>query len=530
MLFVDPFFLFVVLPTALAVFYLSGRYAGRIAALTVIVVASALFYAPYGAFDAALLFVSLVVNLAVGAALAQSRDDVDGRRRMLFLLGIGANLLALATFKYWDQVVRLFAPTGGPLLGVAIPAGISFYTFHQSVFLLDAYRREHDVAALLKDARGWAGRFFVFIRYAAFVALFPQLVIGPITYFNEFAPQAESPGFGRPRLSNLQVGATLMIVGLFKKLLIADAIAVQIDPLFGALAHGASLDMPHAWFAMIGYFFQLYFDFSGYSDVSLGIARLFGLRLPMNFDSPLRATGIVDFYRRWHMTLTRVIALFVFTPLSVWGTRFSIERKYRGWRRRALGAWVPFLVNFQLIALWHSAKTTFVVFGLIHGVWYILENEIRGGKAFKAFRARTSDRFRMIAGMALTALPLMITFALFRSDDLGSFLALMSAAAGMGPKVSSVVGADGAVAAAIKTPVWVRLCLVAVVVYAMPNIYEILRRYRPCLPTFANKPTTAALLAVAWRPNLIWTLALAVLAGFVFANLNRPTPFLYAGF
>ena len=275
-------------------------------------------------------------------------------------------------------------------------------------------------------------------------------------------------------------------------------------------------------FAIIGYFFQLYFDFSGYADIALGIARLFGIRLPVNFDSPLRATGIVDFYRRWHITLTRVIARFLFTPLSLWGTRFAIDLGYRGWRRRALGAWLPFLVNFEVIALWHGAKTTFMLFGAVHGVWYVIETEVRLSKAFKAFRNRTSDRMRMLGGMAVTCIPLMLTFALFRCASLGMFGNLL---AGL-----RAFGTADAVTAPVTRQDWALLGAAALAVYLLPNAYDMLRRYRPGILTFANASTTPAFLRSVWRPNLAWAMFTVVLAGLVFTRLNRPTVFLYAGF
>jgi D-alanyl-lipoteichoic acid acyltransferase DltB (MBOAT superfamily) len=529
-LFVEPFFLLVVLPAALLSFYFAGRRRGPTSALAVIVIASAVFYAPYGARNALILTISLVLNFAIGVALAGLSELSDAQRKGLLAIGLAGDFANLATFKYIDQVAALAAPSWGPVLGFAIPAGISFYTFHQAVFLFHAYKRQPDVVTFVANARNLAGKFKTFVRYSAFVAFFPQLIIGPITYMSEFAPQIAAPGFGRPRLVNFQVGATLIIVGLSKKLLIADYLAGLADPIFHAAGQGATIDSAHARLAVVAYFFQLYFDFSGYSDISLGIARLFGLRLPMNFDSPLRATGIVDFYRRWHMTLTRVIVLFVFTPLSLWGMRAAVDRGWKGWRRRALGAWVPFLINFEVIALWHSAKTTFMLFGLIHGAWYVLETEFRASRSFKTLRARTSERFRAFVGMAITAAPLMLTFALFRSDSLHGFSAVALPFLGLGQSVSVSADPDLAMGGIVKAPLWWRVGGVALIVYVMPNIYDLLDAYRPCIHTFKNESMTPKFFHFAWRPNLGYALALSVLMVFIVANLNAPAPFLYAGF
>jgi alginate O-acetyltransferase complex protein AlgI len=520
-LFVEPFFLFVLLPLGVLAAYGAGRLAGPTSVLAVIVAVSAVFYAPHGVLPSVLLLASLCLNFGIGLALSGATPETPAVRKALLVLGLAYNFAMLATFKYVDAVAALLEPTG-PLLGVGIPAGISFYTFHQAVFLVDAYGRNGDVVRFLEGARGMAGRARAFTRYGAFVAFFPQLVIGPITYMSEVAPQILRREFGRFRAVDLQVGATLIVIGLFKKLCVADPLAGVVDPIYAAIDVGQLLSPAQAAFAIAGYFFQLYFDFSGYADIAIGIARLFGIRLPINFDSPLRATGIVDFYRRWHITLTRVIAVFLFTPLSVWGTRVALERGLKGWRRRAVSSWLPFLANFQVIALWHAAKGTFLLFGLVHGLWYVLETEIRTTAAFKAFRATTSERFRMLAGMTATVVPLMLTFALFRSSSLETFwrlLGRLTAFDAPPPEIAYFVPLH-----------WILLGLLAGVVYLLPNAYELLRRYRPGIVTFQNESTSPDLLRWTWRPTVQWALVVGSLAVAVFLRINHVAPFLYGAF
>ncbi len=519
MLFVQPFFLLIYLPAAVAAFYVVRRLWGRTAGLAVIVATSAGFYLPFGALPFTLLTVSLVANLVIGASLAENDALGAGQRRGLLTLGLVLDFANLATFKYLNQVVALVSRHDQPLLAVAIPAGISFYTFHQAVFLVHAYNRQPEVVTFLRGAHGTLSKL---VRYAAFVAFFPQLVIGPITYMSEFGPQIERSRFGRLRLSNIQVGATLAVVGLFKKIVIADWLATLADPLYRNVSVGTHLSQQQAAMAVLTYFFQLYFDFSGYSDMALGIARLFGLRLPMNFDSPLRATGIVDFYRRWHMTLTRVIVVFVFTPLSLSGARFAYGHGYRGWRGRLFSSWLPLLLNFEVIALWHAAKLTFLLFGLVHGVWYVLETEVRSKKWYRRYRSATSDGLRTALGMLATFVPLSLTFALFRSASLHDFARLL------GDLFTPVyVSPD---AGYINRRIWAAVGAVALVVYLMPNIYELLRLYRPAIPTFENKSITLGALRFSWRPSLVWGCFIALLAAIAIARLNVPSPFLYGGF
>lgn len=521
MVFVEPFFLFCILPVAVAVFYLAGRLLGSTAALIVLIATSIIFYAPYGLVTGLILAGSLLCNFALGTALAAPMIASQKTRRWLLAIGLCFNFGLLAVFKYLDGLYGALMPGALPLIGFAIPAGISFYTFHQAVFLVDAEARRPDVTGLIGEALSTRQLGRNLARYVAFVGFFPQLVIGPITYMREFAPQVLAKAFGRLSLVNLQVGITLVIFGLFKKLCLADPLAAAVDQVFSALQGGHLVARPQALFAIMGYFFQLYFDFSGYSDIAVGIARLFGIRLPQNFDSPLRATGIADFYRRWHITLTRVITLFLFTPLSLWGSRFAINRNLKGWRRRAFAAWLPALVNFQVIALWHAAMKTFLLFGLAHGLWFVIESEIRSQAWFKAFRARTGTRLRFLLGLGLTTLLLMITFALFRSPSVAVFGQLMTSLFG---------GADAVPTAAIKGVHWRLLIGAALVVYLLPNSYDLLRRYRPAIRTFVSECTAPRALRLVWRPTLGWALLIAGLAVAVFTRLNLPTPFLYAGF
>ena len=522
MLFVEPLFLLIFLPAAVGAFYAARRLGGITTALAVIVAASAIFYAPYGPLPAALLGASLVINLVLGVLLVDVVQH-DGRRRALLVAGLFIDFANLATFKYLNQAAEM-AHASHPILDVAIPAGISFYTFHQAVFLVHAYNRQEEVQRFFSGARTVADRFATFIRYAAFVAFFPQLVIGPITYMSEFGPQVRRADFARLRLRDLEVGATLVIVGLFKKIVIADSLATIASPIYLHIQQGGQITGEQALLAVIAYFFQLYFDFSGYSDMALGIARLFGLRLPQNFDSPLRATGIIDFYRRWHMTLTRVIIVFVFTPLSLWGTRAAVARGLRGWRGRLLSAWVPLVLNFQIIALWHAAKYTFVAFGVVHGIWYVIETEVRRSKRYRRFAARSSERFRTIVGVIATTIPLSLTFALFRSPNLHIFWILLRS---LGPHGFAPTEMNAGVVAPWT---WPAMGLIAVLVYLTPNIYELLRDEHPAIPTFENRSITPLALRFKWRPTLVWGLSAIALLITALTRIGAPSPFLYAGF
>lgn len=522
MLFVEPFFLLVFLPLALLAFYAAARRFGMHGALTVLFAASCIFYAKWGLFYFALMMLGTLINFSVASQLIASRPLSNAARNWLLAAGQSYNFGTLLYFKYVPYLVFVLTGTGNAMMQLAIPIGISFYTFQQAVFLMDAHARNESVVAYLghtDDARGTAR---ALLRYGAFHCFFPQLVIGPIMYMSEFAPQVLNRAFGKLRCVDIEVGATLLVIGLFKKVVLADNLSNIVDPAFSAIHGGATLTAPLTWAAALAYFAQLYFDFSGYSDMALGIARLFGLRLPINFDSPLRATGIVDFYRRWHITLTRVIARFLFTPLSIWGTRLAMSRRKTGLIRKFLSSWLAMWLNFEVIALWHGPLPTFLLFGLIHGTWFIIENETKATRAWRRYKAWMPEARRHAIGRILTFLPLMLTFALFRSPSLSDF----------GRVIQGLFlgGHAEAFGLRLQAGVWALILGAFVVIWLLPNSYELLRRYRPGIRAWATTSSTPGGLRFAWRPNPIWGIVIATLGIVALLYTNREAPFIYMGF
>jgi D-alanyl-lipoteichoic acid acyltransferase DltB (MBOAT superfamily) len=523
-LFVDPSFIFIWLPIAVSAFFTATTYK-RSLALPVIVVASAIFYAPYGKYTVLLLIFSLLVNYTIGMRLSTPADKSPKFRKVALIIGLAFNFCLLFIFKYVNTFMQNLIPSFSLLTDAAIPAGISFYTFHQAVFLIDAHSRRPEISNYLGSSGSLADGIRGFIKYAAFVAFFPQLVIGPIVYMREFAGQASQRSFGHFRKMGFQLGFTLIILGLFKKLCIADSIATVSEPIYRWIGEGFEMSAGQASFAITGYFFQLYFDFSGYSDIAVGIGHLFGIRLPINFESPLRAHGIIDYYKRWHITLTRVISRFLYTPISLVGTRAAMERGYSGWRLRAFASWMPILINFQVIALWHGAKETFLLFGLIHGAWYLIETETRSAKLFVAWQNFAAGSIRTVLGQGITIVPLMLTFALFRCETIAGFKRLLQCLWNWGPIDSPAVSW-----APVTTENWVMLAAIAAVVYLAPNTFELTRKYYPGLRTTDNPSSTPPFLRLAWRPNHIWTIFIGVMMLSIFFRLNEHSPFLYGGF
>lgn len=522
MSFVDPAFLFAFLPITLILFYTAGRWLGRAAAMAVLTVASILFCVPFGWRFTVLMLASAAVNAVFCRALAGSGGTPRARKWLLYG-GVAFNLGLLAVFKYWavlDWVPAARAAT--PAIALWVPITISFYTFQRLVLLIDCHRREPAAVALVSP-QGAMPRWGL----PVFLTSFPNLTIGPIAYASEVAPQLASRRFGRVRRPDIEVGLTLFAIGLAKKVLIADVLAMKIvNPVFDAAGSGVQVFAIEALVAILGCTVQIYFDFSGYSDMALGAARMFGIRLPYNFYSPLRATGIIDFYRRWHISLTRVVARLLFQPLSIAGTRRVKRRGWRGWRAKPFTTWLPLLVNFLVIGIWHDAAWTFVAFGLTHGLWFILETEMRGSRWFQRLADRISEQRLTYIGMAITFLPLALTFALFRSGSIAEFQSLIGCLWQDWRPIFHVKHTERVIGLAEV----MFLAFAYAIVWLMPNAIELLRRYRPGITTFAVPTHTLAWFRFVWRPTLLWGLLVAVLLGWTIQTLGTPAPFIYAGF
>lgn len=507
---VSPLFLFFMLPACLMLFYAVGRRWSEAGALTVIFIASLFFAYSQEGYFFAFFAVSLLFNFLTVKVLLDAN-----RHRFAILLGaVAVNVAALSLFKYSGLLDRVgFAEFGFRQLEALIPMSVSFLTFQRMTSLVDAPANK----ANLEKGIGA-------LRYGAYASFLPNLLIGPIAYLQEILPQFKRPDFGTIRYVNIAVGLTLIAIGLFKKAFVADQIgAAFVDPVWVAVIDGVEVSNIDAFFAMLAYGPQLYFDFSGYSDIAIGIARLFGIILPTNFYSPLRAVGIIDFYRRWHIGLTRVIARFLYSPLSIAGTRFSMRRKWRGMHAKAISLWLPLVVNFLVIGLWHGAKTTFLVFGLIHGIWYAIESEIRSSKRWKNFRKSSSETLRAALGRTITLPLMMLCFSLFRAPNLGRFEELLASLAGFRKVDGFAVLSPGLVEFAV-------LALAIIVIFTLPNSHEFLRRYRPGIVTYVVPSYTPARLARLWRPTAYWALLMMALACIGLYALPKAAPFSYGVF
>ena len=336
------------LPITFGIYFSLNRFRCLQAGKFWLVIASLFFYSYWNWHHLPLILLSIGFNFAVGTRLAKS-FPVNGMgaagqkttgHRALLIFGIAVNLIMLAYYKYANFAVlnlNMIEGVNIELNAIALPLAVSFFTFTQIVYLVDSYRRETGHYGLL--------------NYSLFVTFFPHLIAGPIVQHSQIMPQFASRWTWVPRESYIVKGLFIFSLGLVKKLVIADTFALWADAGFDGKN---ALDFYSAWVSSLSYTFQLYFDFSGYCDMAIGISLLFNIWLPINFNSPYKAQNIQDFWRRWHITLSHFLRDFLYIPLG--GSR-------HGGGRTALNL----MITFGLGGLWHGASWMFVIWGLLHG-------------------------------------------------------------------------------------------------------------------------------------------------------------------
>jgi alginate O-acetyltransferase complex protein AlgI len=385
-------FILLFLPAALAGFFVLARASRRAAALW-LGLASLFFYGWWNPAFVALLIASILGNFGAGRALARLASE--RARRALLAAAIAADLAVLGYFKYANFFL---ATLGAGALDIVLPLGVSFFTFTQIAFLVDVRRglaREPD-----------------FVHYLLFVTFFPHLIAGPVLHHKEMMPQFADPAIYRWNAADFAAGLALFAIGLAKKVLLADSFAEYASPIFDAAREGARPGFVAAWTAAFAYSFQIYFDFSGYSDMALGLARLFGVRFPLNFASPYQAPSLVEFWRRWHMTLSRFLRDYLYIPLG--GNR-------KGPARRHLNLAATMLLG----GLWHGAAWSFVAWGALHGLLLALNHAWQDARARLGAAPGGLGAPGRIAGVALTFLAVTVAWVFFRAEGLAAALRML---------------------------------------------------------------------------------------------------------
>ncbi len=397
MLFSSYYFIFIFLPIAIIGFLLLSKFQQRSLVTAWLILISLAFYFIWSPQLLLLLLASVGVNWLIGEGLARQRKALpDGEKmaaavKLLVILGISGNLGFLGYFKYVNFFIDTVNHLGlslSSINGLVLPLGISFYTFEQ-------------ISYLVGIARG-KGQHYSFPRFLLFVTFFPHLIAGPILNADELIPQFRPLNY-RLDFRNLALGFTVFAVGLFKKTALADSVAGYATPVFVAADGGELISFFVAWQAAIAYTLQLYFDFSGYSDMAIGVAKMVNIKLPMNFFSPYKAVSISDFWRRWHISLGRFLRDYLYIPLG--GSRKGEMRRYAN-----------LLITMLLGGLWHGANWTFICWGGLHGLYLCLDH---GYKKWLAQRGLIfAAGYHYWLARMLTFLAVIISWVVFRSTTL----------------------------------------------------------------------------------------------------------------
>lgn len=488
MLFGSFEFLLGFLPVTFTVYHalrLSGRAA---AAKWFMAAASIVFYGWWNIRGVPLVVASVGANFLLSLWMTRGEQP----RRPILISGIVLNLGLLGYFKYTNFFVSTLNSVSGfdvIMTKVGLPLAISFFTFQQIAYLVEAYRSKRPAES--------------FIDYALFVLFFPHLIAGPITHHLEMLPQFKSMGRKALPVSYLSVGLSLLVLGLAKKAVIADTLSEVCNPAFHAADAGYAISLGAAWLGSLAYTFQLYFDFSGYSDMAVGLGLLFGIRMPVNFASPYRSLSIIDFWRRWHISLSRFLRNYLYIPLG--GNRSGQFRRH-----------MNLFITMALGGLWHGAGWTFLAWGALHGAYLIINHFWRA----RFGEARTLPT-KALAWL-LTFLAVVVAWVLFRSVTFDGAVRILAA---MAAHPTGRAGAD----IATSVPAWLAVLAAGLVAVASPSALELVR-YPHSTP---GEPVEGAPLLhpVTWRlPSLAGALSLGVIAAFAIARLPDPGVFLYFNF
>ena len=528
MLFNSYNFIFLFLPVTFFGFFIVGAR-NHLYGAGWLTLASLFFYGWWNPIYVTLLLASIAFNYCVGVLIARNHQTewAPGKKAFL-IIGIAANLLLLGYYKYANfflGTVNNLAGAHWSLGEIILPLGISFFTFTQIAFLVDTYHGKV--------------REYNFVHYALFVSYFPHLIAGPVLHHKEMMPQFANPETYRRNYDHIAVGLTFFAIGLFKKAVLADGIAPFANTGFAVAASGQPLTLFEAWGGALAYTFQLYFDFSGYSDMAIGLSRLFGIRLPLNFDSPYKATNIIDFWRRWHMTLSRFLRDYLY---------FSLGGNRRGKARRYMNLMLTMLLG----GLWHGAGWTFVIWGGLHGCYLIANHAWHALRERLGYPVGPGTQLGTVLARTFTFLAVVVGWVFFRAPNVDAALTMLSGMIGLhglalptgfagylGPlpvllgRMGIHFTLDGGTNF-VLTYLWVTALFF--VAFFLPNSQQFLARHDPSLlsadPTnpVSARPFQVPHFRLQWLPTSRWAIAIGAMFGLGILTLGRVTEFLYFQF
>ena len=454
------------------------------------------FYAYWSIYYLLVLSISVCFNYLIARKIAE-------KNRALLVVGVAVNLAVLGYFKYFNFFIDVVNSSLGMSLfwpKVILPLGISFFTFQKIAFLVDSYQQK--VAGVTLP------------RYLFFVSFFPQLIAGPIVHHSEIFLQFDKQ---KEHAQNFSIGFSIFCIGLFKKIVIADSIAAFANPVFSFAETGGQPTFVESWYGALAYALQIYFDFSAYSDMAVGLAKIFGVSLPQNFASPYKSLSIIEFWRRWHITLSRFLKDYLYIPLG--GNR-------KGPARQRLNLMVTMLLG----GFWHGASFNFIIWGGIHGLLLLINH------TFSDLRKKGPTlKLHAVGSWFITMFCVVLAWVPFRSVTFTGAIAMWRSMFMLnGIKLSSNLSflnlPEGLKIYDIKVHYDLIVLLLVLICVCLPNTCEIFRDYNATISTEHYPETTKESRFIKWRPTIPWAAICILMFCIAFLKLNDPSEFLYFQF
>jgi len=505
MLFNSYIFLLAFLPVTLLAFILVSRLHAQFC-VPLLGLASLVFFGWWNPQYLVLMCTSIIFNFGIarGMHAARRSSTAPAAPRRMLILGIALNLLLLAYFKYAGFLVQIADELTGVELAIGaivLPLGISFFTFTQIAYLVDTCRDQSPQPK--------------FAPYLLFVTFFPHLIAGPIYHHKEMLPQFARLGAYRLNARDLAAGSTIFALGLFKKVVFADGVAPFADHMFGAAAAGAAPGMVAAWCGTVAYALQIYFDFSGYSDMAIGLARMFGVALPLNFASPYKARSMIEFWRRWHMSLSRFLRDYLYIALG-------------GNRRGRFRTQFNLCITMLLGGLWHGANWTFVAWGAVHGAMLMLNHAWRHARVGTGIAAGPGGSISNALSVWLTFACVLLAWVLFRAGSIADAISVYRGMLGLNMQPAAA-------------GIWRQLyeagapwCAVLLgIAWLAPNTQQIMGRFNTALQVYSDTTEPSEwkrLPRLRWRPDARWAAAMAVISASALVAMSGSSRFLYFQF
>ncbi len=527
MLFNSFEFIFFFLPITLIIFFWTARNTENVKRelpILWLIIASLIFYARWKPLNLPIIIGSIAVNYYLGYLLSNGIEKPIVKKTIISL-GIVFNLGLIGYFKYSNFLLSNINRVVGAnfdLPSVVLPLAISFFTFQQIAYLVDAYKGETKEYDLRK--------------YMLFVCFFPQLIAGPIVHHREVLPQFEQASIYKFSQRTLSIGLTVFIAGLFKKVIFADRIAEYSNLAFAAASQGIDLTFSESWVGALGYSLQLYFDFSGYSDMAIGAAYMFGIRLPLNFNSPYKAISIVDFWRRWHITLSQFLRDYLYIPLG--GSRKGKLRRY-----------LNLLITMLLGGMWHGAGWTFIFWGGLHGLYLVINHLYRSIRQGLGHNLKNDSWILRSMGWIATFIAVVISWVFFKAENFETATSILKSMFGfngvnlaqfLAPYLGFLrnfgvefLGFTVNVGISQKYATFGILVLL-LIVWFTPNTQQWMGKYNPALtePIEYYQPQWQKRFwqFLSWQPNKIWTIVVAGLTSLSLLCFSQVSEFLYFQF